>query len=338
MPRKGKRFEEAYEKLYNLDKQKYKVKSPAYLTDIITGQKREVDVLVEYYDNEGKLRKMSIECRDRKNKEDVTWIEQLRTKKEDLELDFIIATTTYDFSAPAIIKAKNYGIIVEKAEMFDIATIENVTNDFLADLYYLKYEFLSLVFIYETGEAITYKDLIEKLNHQQQYTLKKELDNGFYHSEMVEPYRVIDQYNFDKKQFFEKTENSFIRIDGNHIFDKNRPTIISLLGIKSMVYNVQLLPFKLTLPLNDSLSVLDAESKKTKKYKARFGQEEEFVEWGYLEDEAIYHKMRVKPRKSFLRFFEGEINTNTLFPEFKSGNIDVLPEDVFGGFDFSKII
>ena len=37
------------------------------------------------------------------------WIEQLKTKKEDLELDCIISTTTRDFSTSAIKKAKHHG-------------------------------------------------------------------------------------------------------------------------------------------------------------------------------------------------------------------------------------
>ena len=68
MVRKGRNFEIAYKQLYELDKDKYKVESPAFITDKVTGNKREIDVLVKYYDDEHCLRKIAIECRDRKEK------------------------------------------------------------------------------------------------------------------------------------------------------------------------------------------------------------------------------------------------------------------------------
>ena len=66
MPRIGKNFELAYKWLYDLDKDKYKVTSPAYLYDPFSERKREVDVLIEFYDNSNINRKLAIECRDRK--------------------------------------------------------------------------------------------------------------------------------------------------------------------------------------------------------------------------------------------------------------------------------
>lgn len=47
MARKGSAFEQAYTRLYSLDK-RYTVKSPAYIYDKASDKKREVDVLVEY--------------------------------------------------------------------------------------------------------------------------------------------------------------------------------------------------------------------------------------------------------------------------------------------------
>ena len=81
MARKGKNFELSYKWLYDLDKDKYKITSPAFLYDPFSERKREIDVLVEFYDKDNIRRKMAIECRDRKNIQDVTWIEQLQQKK-----------------------------------------------------------------------------------------------------------------------------------------------------------------------------------------------------------------------------------------------------------------
>ena len=114
LARKGKQFEQAYKWLYDLDKDKYTVTSPAYLYDSFAERKREIDVLVEFRDADNIKRKMAIECRDRSHNQDVMWIEQLQQKKEDLSLDYILATTTADFTTSAIKKAKAHGILIEK--------------------------------------------------------------------------------------------------------------------------------------------------------------------------------------------------------------------------------
>ncbi len=67
MPRKGKDFELVYKWWYDLDKEKYKVTSPAYLYDQFAERKREIDVLVEFCDNDNVNRKLAIECRSRGN-------------------------------------------------------------------------------------------------------------------------------------------------------------------------------------------------------------------------------------------------------------------------------
>lgn len=65
MARKGRKFELAYKWLYDLDKDKYKVTSPAYLYDPFADEEREIDVLVEFKDKNNINRKLAIECRDR---------------------------------------------------------------------------------------------------------------------------------------------------------------------------------------------------------------------------------------------------------------------------------
>lgn len=66
MARKGKSFELSYEWLYKLNENKYTVTSPAMIYDKTTNSNREVDVLIEYEDNNNLHRRIGIECRDRK--------------------------------------------------------------------------------------------------------------------------------------------------------------------------------------------------------------------------------------------------------------------------------
>ncbi len=85
------------------------IKSPGFIEDKITGQQREVDVLVEY--ELGTVQIMVIiECRDRKSSQDTQWIEQIATKVNDLNANKVIAVSSSKFTGPALKKAIHYGI------------------------------------------------------------------------------------------------------------------------------------------------------------------------------------------------------------------------------------
>lgn len=85
------------------------VKSPVFLADKITGELREVDIAIRF-----KLGAIPIlviiECRDRRAKADVLWIEQVAQKRQDLNAAKAIAVSTSGFSAPAYRKAEHHGI------------------------------------------------------------------------------------------------------------------------------------------------------------------------------------------------------------------------------------
>lgn len=340
MPRGGKDFEREYEWLYELDKAKYTVTSPAYVDDKVTGGKREIDVLVEYLDAEDIKRRIAVECRDRKSNEDVMWIEQLKTKKEDLELDYIIATTTKSFTKGAIEKARYHGIVIERAEMFNKELLENISNEFFVDLFFLKFELHQCDFVIKTSKKSSkqksFKQLMEEIPIYQHYELKNEL-NEIYCS--IDPHQIMNKENFDKQQFFEKTENSFITLNINLIFSENNPAIINKLGIVMANIKVKMIPFHISLPLNKSLSVFEIERKKNKKYRAFFGNEEEYVEYGYFENGETYSKMELKERKYRLVGFNMYINT--IFPDMeKNFTIDIneIMAKGIGSFDFSKVL
>ena len=96
------------------------IKSPDHIEDKITGNKREVDVSIR-----GKMGSHNIlivlECHDHKYRDDVTWIEQLQTKTEDLNANKVIAVSSSGFSEPAETKAKHYGI--------EVRTIDEISNE-----------------------------------------------------------------------------------------------------------------------------------------------------------------------------------------------------------------
>lgn len=83
------------------------VKSPDKIRSLITGDLREVDASIRDADL-GTL--ITIECRRRKSKEDVTWIEQLATKMKAIGATKTVAVSSSGFSKQAYAAAQHYGI------------------------------------------------------------------------------------------------------------------------------------------------------------------------------------------------------------------------------------
>jgi hypothetical protein len=86
-----------------------KVTSPDRIPDKDTGRLREVDVSLRSKLGSSKVL-IILECRDRNDDEDVTWIEQLAKKKESVMADKAIAVSSSGFGENAIIKATKENI------------------------------------------------------------------------------------------------------------------------------------------------------------------------------------------------------------------------------------
>lgn len=110
------------------------IKSPDRIADKITGTLREVDASVRYQGASGPVL-ITIECRDRIKIEDVTWIEQISTKRLDIGANFTIAVSSNNFTKNAITKAEHYGIRtrtlrnLHAAEVIGLLTVEHIEVD-----------------------------------------------------------------------------------------------------------------------------------------------------------------------------------------------------------------
>ncbi|WP_301176653.1 restriction endonuclease [Actinomadura geliboluensis] len=87
------------------------VTESASLTDRVTGQDREVDVLITCHVAGHPIR-IGIECRDRTRRDDVGWVEQMRAKHDDLPTDRLVLVSASGFTAAAAAKAGHYNIEV----------------------------------------------------------------------------------------------------------------------------------------------------------------------------------------------------------------------------------
>lgn len=91
------------------------VKSPDRIRCKITGRFREVDASI--CDRTGRL--TTVECRRRRGRQDVTWIEQLATKKKSLGAADTIAVSASGFSSGARQIAKVHGITLKDVRAVD---------------------------------------------------------------------------------------------------------------------------------------------------------------------------------------------------------------------------
>jgi hypothetical protein len=85
------------------------IKSPDHIPDMLTGQQREVDASIRYKVGTCPIL-ITIECRDRRGIEDVTWIEQLAEKKRAIGASITVAVSSSGFTGPAVKKASMSGI------------------------------------------------------------------------------------------------------------------------------------------------------------------------------------------------------------------------------------
>lgn len=302
--------------------------------DRAAGIEREIDVLVEYTDGQGLLRKISIECRDRKATQNVMWIEQLQQKREDIGLDYIIATTTSKFSDAAIKKAKYHGVILEQAEMLGRATVDNLQK-FFFDAFFLNFELLEMNLYTTNRGKMSLAQYVKGLNVIERSAVLRQINTEFYFS--LDPAQIIKAHHISKDDFYAKKDNT-IEICGNNILptDKKPPFFKNVMMIE---WRVRALPMKISLPLCDSISVFDGETHSNKDYRAIYGNEDEYFRIGYL-DGKLFTELNLKKRK-FKRFISANIGLNTIIPEGVDirfdKDFDYIAQNLLGEFDMRAL-
>lgn len=105
-----------------------KVTESAMLQDRVTGQLREVDTLIEGQ-IDGRQVVVGLECRDHGRPQDVTWIEQVIGKYQDLPVDMVIAVSKSGFSEPALKKAAHYDILTLTPDDADNLDWNSILNN-----------------------------------------------------------------------------------------------------------------------------------------------------------------------------------------------------------------
>lgn len=109
--------------------------------------------------------------------------------------------------------------------------------------------------------------------------------------------------------------------------------------IAAISWEIKAIPYKLSLPIYDSLSVFEAQTRKNKNYCVKYGGDEEYLEIGYLDGKS-YTTLNLQPRK-YYRFAGAHIELNTVFPEgveMAVPDLDYISRNLVGEFDMSKLV
>lgn len=203
MPRKGRGTELVLKELESLTlRNQAEIKSPDYIIDVVTGINREVDISIRHKIGTHEFLTV-IECRDRKGKEDVTWIEQIVTKTKDIKANKVLAVSTSGFTNPAKEKAKHENIILRTLRDFKAEEIIEWNELNIIKIINQKFNIIDVViklgldenkgkrkkidfqiqsdenrFKNDLGEAYSLDDIVNMTNNKHDDYLFKDLNEG----------------------------------------------------------------------------------------------------------------------------------------------------------------
>lgn len=133
MARRGRRFEKFVEALTSLEQKDdaFKAESPARLLDRVTGEYREIDVLLTRVAG-NKQTRIGIECKEHSRPIDVKEIEAYAGKLQDLDIDHGVVVSREGFTRGAIVKAGNRRLSLQtlnRSEEFDWLQTAGILTD-----------------------------------------------------------------------------------------------------------------------------------------------------------------------------------------------------------------
>jgi len=109
MPKRSNDFQRLVAMITQLSSGDADVRESELMVEVASGQQREVDV-VAFGEVAGHQTTVCIECRDWSRKQDVQWVEQARTKFDDLAANVKVLVSSSGFTKTALEKAAHYGI------------------------------------------------------------------------------------------------------------------------------------------------------------------------------------------------------------------------------------
>jgi len=109
MPQRSNSFQKLVKILNERLDGSWIVSESKMFTDSITGEKREVDIVIESKFGSHNII-ISIECRDHKRKCDTPWVESMKSKHDSLPTSKLVLWSASGFYKPALLKAEKLNI------------------------------------------------------------------------------------------------------------------------------------------------------------------------------------------------------------------------------------
>ncbi len=139
------------------------VRSPDHIRDKVTNELREVDASIRIEVGSTPIL-IVIECRKRKPVQDVTWIEQLVTKRANIGAATMIAVSATGFNESAIKLAQLHGIELRKFEdRIDEEIVQKFLSGFHISFLVTDNRTRSIMFTLEGGQPLAPEDISPEL-------------------------------------------------------------------------------------------------------------------------------------------------------------------------------
>lgn len=349
---KGRILEQNYKWLWELGVNKNCIiTTNKYYKDSVTGEDRELDVFIENYDDKGNLINTTmVECRNRKNVQDVRWVEEVVTKKNDLKIDRAIIVTTSDFTEPARKKAKYYNIEVERSSPLTNEFIEKQKKECKALAKFIFMECVDLSIITSTG-YYNYKQLRESKEIKKY--IKRQINefvrcNGF----VTDLQRNILSGETEK-DFFKDLNNSInadlnfsprTEHDNSICIENLNNNFLNFGTVNKILFKLIIRPKIIEFPLSRVITIFDDEVEKiysNKRHKSLYENEKIEVSCQFHNEKIHYH-MKLKQINRYWRYIGGDMTLYALLDnidkEKTTFDIENSPEDILGEVYFGNIL
>ncbi len=254
-----------------LSKSEIKITSPDRIEDKITGEKREVDVSLRATVGSHDVL-IILECRDRKNIGDSTWIEQLATKRDDLGANKAIAVSSSGFTTGAVKKARSKNI--------ELRMLEELTADNIRDWFPIKtlknrsvsLEIAAKVDLRNPRDQKKVENFIKKLKDEEIFHKTIILDHDSTTTISISEL-IYDKHEPEIEQF--NKAGNYILIKEGILYPKNRTIGYKLLINKKGVVIDQI---KYTTKFN--ITVIESPIQSIKSYKSNDERFADIIRFG----------------------------------------------------------
>lgn len=166
------------------------VKSPDQIRDMTTGKTREVDASIRYRIGTADVL-ITIECRKRSRRADVTWIEQLAAKRLKIGAAKTIAVSSNGFSKSAKQTAEQSGIELRTLSEITTADLESWFMPAGAVHIFRKIENMKCVVAFEQPDGSP---------TEEGYAVPDEFQEVFYHEDLHSPFPAATLFHLHEIQ------------------------------------------------------------------------------------------------------------------------------------------